>query len=206
VSCKARLANLLLGFSDAFGAWLQTTSAQAQARLGEDVRVFREGRIVNIFGDPQHVRIAPHARIRGELVTYAHAGKIDVGSWFYLGPGSMIWSSDDRGISIGDRVMISASVVIHDTNSHPMNPQARFEQTRAIFSSGHPREISGIRSAPIEIGDDVWIGAGVIVLKGVRIGHRAIIGAGALIAADVADDMVIPAGTVLRRIKEVPTA
>lgn len=134
-------------------------------------------------------------------MTYAHAGQITIGSWFYLGPGSMVWSSDETGITIGDRVLIAANVMIHDTNSHPIDPQARFEQTKAIFAKGHPKAISGIRSAPISIGDDVWIGAGAVIMKGVTIGARTIIGAGSLITADVAADTIIPAGTIIGKQK-----
>lgn len=197
----ARLARILLALSDTIGARLRTAAARGQANTAQDFRVFAEGRIVNIFGDPDHVTIGPHARIRGEIVTYAHAGRIAIGSWFYLGPGSMIWSSDETGISIGDRVLISANVMIHDTNSHPTDPRARFEQTKAIFSRGHPKVISGIRSAPVVIGNDVWIGAGATILKGVSIGARAIIGAGALVAHDVEADTLVPAGAVLAKQK-----
>lgn len=202
VTLKARLARALLAFSAAAMARLQTFAARGEASIRNDCRVFAEGRIVNILGNPGHISIGSHARIRGEIVTYAHAGRIVIGSWFYLGPGSMIWSSDETGIEIGDRVLVSANVMIHDTNSHPLDHRARFEQTKAIFGSGHPKSITDIRSAPVTVGDDVWIGAGAVILKGVHIGDRAIIGAGALIADDVPADTLVPAGTIIRRVEE----
>ena len=156
MSWRARIAKLTLRVPEAFGARLRTASAKGAANLAEDVRVFREGRIVNILGNPDHITVGPHTRIRSELMTFAHAGRIVIGSWFYLGPGSMIWSSDETGIVIGDRVLVSANVMIHDTNSHPLDHRARLEQTKAIFGNGHPKSITGIRSAPVTIIDNLW--------------------------------------------------
>lgn len=193
------ISYLLLKVSEIFSSALRTASGRSNAILSDDCLVLDQGRIVNIFGDPAHIRVGAHARIKGELLTFAHAGRIEIGEWFYLGPKSMIWSSDLNGIKIGDRVLISANVMIHDTNSHPMDAAQRFEQTKAIFQKGHPVDIDGIRAAPISIGDDVWIGAGAIILKGVSIGDRTIIGAGSLIADNIQSDMLIPAGSTIRK-------
>jgi maltose O-acetyltransferase len=42
---------------------------------------------------------------------------------------------------------------------------------------------------PVEIGADVWVGGGAIILPGVRIGDRAVIGAGSVVARDVPEGM-----------------
>ncbi|WP_192358462.1 acyltransferase [Mesorhizobium mediterraneum] len=125
---------------------------------------------------------------------FAHEGRIEIGDWFFLGAGSTVWSSDPIGIKIGKRVLVSSGVVIHDTNSHPMDPEKRFAQTRAIFKTGHPRIDPGIRSAPVTIGDDVWIGTGAMIMKGVTVGDRAIISAGAIVRSDVPSDALVPPG------------
>ncbi len=57
-------------------------------------------------------------------------------------------------------------------------------------------------SKPIEIGDDVWMGANVTVLKGVKIGDRAIIGAMSLVNKDVEADVIV-AGVPARMIKKL---
>lgn len=197
-----RLAATFLRLSEAASAKLRTTEARGQATLSDDVRVLAGGRIMNIFGDPANVRIGSHARLRGEILTFAHAGRITIGSWFYLGPGSMIWSSDKVGIKIGDRVLVSANVTIHDTDSHPIAPKTRFAQTKEIFGSGHPKAISEIGSAPIIIGDDAWIGAGAVILKGVSIGDAAIIGAGSIVTQDVPSNSIV-AGNPARQVGRV---
>lgn len=187
----AKLARVVLKINEVTSARLRTASASVQATLADDVRVLAGGRIINIYGDPANVRVGSHGRIQGELLTFAHGGRIMIGSWFYLGPGSMIWSSDETGIMVGDRVLASANVIIHDTDSHPIPPKSRFEQTKQIFETGHPSINPGIRSAPIRIGDDVWIGAGAMILKGVSIGDAAVIGAGSVVTKDV------PSGTIV---------
>ena len=118
VTLTARLARALLAFRTAAMAHLQTFAARGEATIRHDCRVFAEGRIVNILGNPDHITVGPHARVRGEIITYAHAGRIVIGSWFYLGPGNMIWSSDETGnviaigLSLGKR---------HDTR-HQQSP------------------------------------------------------------------------------------
>lgn len=59
-----------------------------------------------------------------------------------------------------------------------------------------------IRKAPVTLEDDCWIGAGVVLLPGVTVGARAVVGAGAVVCADVPPDAVaagVPA-TVKRRL------
>ncbi|WP_285804311.1 acyltransferase [Mesorhizobium mediterraneum] len=125
------------------------------------------------------------------MQVFAHEGRIKIDDWFYLGPGSTIWSSDPVGIKIGKHVHVSWGVAIHDTNSHPMDPQKRFAQMQAIFREGHPRVDPGIRSAPITIGDDVWIGNSAMIMKGVTIGDRAVISAGSIVRSDVPADALV---------------
>jgi galactoside O-acetyltransferase len=57
--------------------------------------------------------------------------------------------------------------------------------------------------APIEIEDDVWIGAGAIVLPGVTVGRGAVIGAGAVVTRSV-EALSIVAGVPAREIGKVP--
>jgi acetyltransferase-like isoleucine patch superfamily enzyme len=167
---------------------LKTWQSQGNAKLAKDVVIHHDGSVVNIAANPERIVVGANSQIRGELLVFAHGGKIEIGEWCYVGPGTTIWSSDQTGIQIGARVLISMGVVIHDTNSHPTNPEERFEQTKSIFTRGHPTDELSIKSSPIIIGDDVWIGFGAVIMKGVTIGHRAIIGARAIVRQDVPDD------------------
>jgi maltose O-acetyltransferase len=55
---------------------------------------------------------------------------------------------------------------------------------------------------PIEIGSDVWVGGGAIILPGVRIGSGVVIGAGSVVTRDVPDRM-FAAGNPCRVIREI---
>ncbi len=188
---RARLADLLLKSYDVILRKLHTSQARLYAKLGAGTQILSDGHIVNLGGEPDNIQIGDNCRIRGELLTFRHAGQIVIGDWLYVGPRSTIWSSSREGIVIGDRVLISADVMIHDTNSHPVDAAQRFEQTQQIFLSGHPKICDGIRSAGIRIGNDVWIGYGATILKGVSIGDRSIVGARAIVSCDLPDDSIV---------------
>jgi len=55
---------------------------------------------------------------------------------------------------------------------------------------------------PIEIGSDVWVGAGALILPGVRVGSRAVIGVGSVVTRDVPDE-VFAAANPCRVIREI---
>lgn len=87
-----------------------------------------------------------------------------------------IWVS--RSLSVGDHVKIGGMVLIMDTDVHPMDAHARRTTSE------------GTVSAPIVIEDDVWIGAHSIILKGVTIGARTVIGAGSVVTKSIPADCV----------------
>lgn len=192
----SKISDKILRFLEYIFSYMRTFQGALQANLGSGTRVLVDGRIINIGGDRNAINIGKNGCIRGEILAFRHSGHVTIGDWFYIGPRSTIWSSDPKGIVIGDRVLISADVMIHDTNSHPIDPELRFIQTRSILTEGHPSKISDIKSIPIRIGNDVWIGYGATICKGVSIGDRAIIGARAIVAADVPDDGRVRIGTL----------
>ena len=55
---------------------------------------------------------------------------------------------------------------------------------------------------PIEIGSDVWVGGGALILPGVRIGSRSVIGAGSVVTRDIPEG-VLAAGNPCRVIREI---
>ncbi len=82
---------------------------------------------------------------------------------------------DDTDIVIGDSVMIGPNVTIA-TAGHPVDPELR-------------RKVAQF-NLPVRIGNNVWIGGGVVILPGVSIGDDTVIGAGSIVTKD------IPAGVV----------
>ena len=92
-----------------------------------------------------------------------------------------IWCQHE--ITIGSRVLIGGDVIIIDTDAHSLDYRDR--RNEWIPNSG---ALKKAKCAPIHIGDDVLIGTRAVILKGVTIGDRSIIAAGAVVCSDVPAD------------------
>jgi maltose O-acetyltransferase len=161
--------------------------------LGPGARLLPEADIHNFAGGPETIQIGANSHVRGRLMTYGHGGRIRIGEWCYVGVRTEIWSMDS--IEIGDRVLISHDVNIHDGTAHSADPAERHEHYKHIILKGHPTTkegMPGVFCAPVVIEDDVWISFGVTILRGVRIGRGSIIAAGSVVTQDV------PPGSVYR--------
>lgn len=114
------------------------------------------------------------------------------GKNFKLGPNVIIYNRKDVEIGddvfIGDKTTIGGKVAIKIGNNVMFGPEVMIRGGDHNFSVvGKPMRFikEGGINLPINIEDDVWIGARVIILKGVRIMEGAVIGAGAIVTKDV---------------------
>jgi acetyltransferase-like isoleucine patch superfamily enzyme len=149
-------------------------------------------------GTPQQIRLGKRTICRGILLCDSGLGSIDIGDLVYIGDDVII--STRQSIRIGARTMVSHGVQIFDNDSHPIDARDRHADYLNLIE-GRPRT-HFIPSAPIEIGEDCWIGANSIVLKGVRIGDRSIVAAGSVVTADIGDDCVV-AGNPARIVRSL---
>ena len=111
----------------------------------------------------------------------------------HLHLGRNIWANfnltlvDDTHIYIGDYTMIGPNVTIA-TAGHPVLPELRQEGYQF--------------NQPVFIGNNCWLGAGVIVLPGVTVGDNTVIGAGSVVTKDIPSG-VVAVGTPCRVLRPV---
>lgn len=151
-------------------------------------KLYPQSRIYN--NQPREsVVIREHSVVLARLETFGHGGAIDIGQHCFIGENTNIWSASS--IKIGNRVLISHGVNIHDTNSHALSAASRHQHFLDIFGAGHPKSLPDVPTRPIVIEDDAWIGFGATIFKGVTIGKGAIVAACTLVTKDVAPYTVV---------------
>ncbi|MBR2842698.1 MAG: sugar O-acetyltransferase [Lachnospiraceae bacterium] len=116
-------------------------------------------------GEDCYIELPFHANWGGHHVHF--------GSGIYV--NSNMTMVDDAHIYVGDKVMFGPNVSII-TASHPIEPELRARGLQY--------------NRDVHIGDNVWIGTGVIILPGVHIGKNSVIGAGSVVTKDVPDNVV----------------
>ncbi len=150
---------------------------RSQIRIGAGMSL-RSAARSNPLG-PQHPVIISTRRPGAQLL---------IGDDFGMTGGSLVC---DERITIGDRVWVGANSVIADTDFHPLDPALRARQPLAA------------QTAPVVIGDDVFIGMNALVLKGVTLGAGAVIGAGSVVSRNI-PARAIAAGNPARVIGQLP--
>ena len=144
-----------------------------------------------ILGDGVH--LSGRSTFAGALRNDGRRPRLVVGDETYLGH-RLIISADDE-VAIGAHVHVADDVYICGYDAHPMDPIARRSQPGAVDYSGNSR---------IVIEDDVWICQGTMILKGVRIGKGAVVGAHAVVTKDVPAGAIV-AGNPAKVIGRVPS-
>lgn len=110
-----------------------------------------------------------------------HGRNLELGERVFINQGCTFL--DYAGIRIGAGTMIGPKATFI-TVSHPVDPGDRREW---------------LTGAPIEIEENVWIGAGATILPGVRIGRDAVVAAGAVVASDVPGRSLVAGPTAVVR-------
>lgn len=109
-------------------------------------------------------------------------------------------------LELGERVFFNFNCVVLDVCLVKIGSFSMFGPAVQIYTPMHPMNAEARREKeygkPVEIGSDVWVGGGAIILPGVRIGSRAVIGAGSVVTRDVPDG-VFAAGNPCRVIREI---
>ncbi len=137
-------------------------------------------RVPYIIGDTK-IHVGDHVSISGSLSIksgrFFDNPQLIIGSHTFIGNGCMF--TVNRRVQIGEYCNIAGGTTIADSDGHPTEWDRRADHD----------ELSAEEVGDITIGDYVWIGRDVQILKGVTIGDRAIIGAGSVVISDVPADM-----------------
>lgn len=145
------------------------------------VRFLRKARVIN-EQSATAIQIGENSVIGGELLVFPDGGLIQIGDHCFVGPDSRIWSGDE--IFIGNRVLISHGVNIHDSIAHSLSAAERHQHFVQILLRGNSA-LGAVRKAAVRIEDDAWIGFNAVIMKGVTVGKGAVVAAGAIVTKDV---------------------
>ncbi len=111
-----------------------------------------------------------------------------------------------QNIELGERVFFNFNCIVLDVCRVRIGDYTQFGPGVQILTPMHPLEAELRRKQeygkPVDIGSDVWVGAGALILPGVRIGNQAVIGAGSVVTRDIPDG-VLAAGNPCRVIREI---
>ena len=170
---------------------------------------FKKG--LTLYGKPL-VRLTPGGRVslggKCVLCSQSEANFAGINHRVILAllrPGAELSIGDDTGISggsfcaaksvrIGSGCLIGANCLVTDCDFHALKPEGR----------RHNSDPADIGCAPVVIGDNVWLGANVTVLKGVTIGRDTVVAAGSVVTKSLPEG-VLAAGVpakVIRKLKD----
>ena len=172
--------------------------------LGQSGNGVQIGRSVSIR-HPGKIIIGDRTAIDDDCLLDARGikkGEFNIGSDVLIARGSVLSSKTDGGfIELGNNVTIGKSCGIISTGGIRIGNWVGIADTAYLGGGRYRTENKDIpmlkqqlyTKGPVEIGDDCWIGMGVQILDGVKIGKGSIIGAGATVREDVPEyTMVTP--------------
>lgn len=122
-----------------------------------------------------------HGNFRVENIANVRIGK-------NVSINSRVFILGASGVTIGDNVTLSAGSMLIDTG--------------LVVNKNEPQAHRPHQGSPIVLEDEVWIGAGAIVLAGVTVGRGSVVGAGAVVTKNVPPRTVV-AGVPAREIRKV---
>ena len=137
-----------------------------------------------------NVTIGSDTMIGCNIIFESEKGSVTIGNNSYIGGGTKLISRSS--IVIGDHVTIAWGCTIYDHNSHSLDYRERqkdIQKQNNDYRNGnnliYSKDWDNVKSKPIIIEDNVWIGFDSVLLAGVTIGEGAIVGARSVVRQDV---------------------
>jgi galactoside O-acetyltransferase len=146
---------------------------------------------------PARVSIGHDSIVAARLCADRRESEIRIGSRTFVGRSTIICAT---GVTIGDDVLISWGCQIVDHDSHALIWVHRASDVQSWYEGR--KDWSKVPTAPVVIGNRVWIGFNVLVLKGVHVGDGAVVAAGSVVTRDVPANSLV-GGNPARIIREL---
>jgi acetyltransferase-like isoleucine patch superfamily enzyme len=147
--------------------------------------------------------------MHGNVLEMLREGRLEIGPHAYFEPG--VWLTSEAGrISIGGGCLLNLNVMVAAVDAVRIGEHCMFANGCLVTDGNHrfddpdvPVPWQGFTSkGPVTIGDNVWLGANVVVTSGVTIGRRAVIGANSVVTEDV-PAYSIAAGAPAKVLKQI---
>lgn len=138
--------------------------------------------------------------IRASIILYKSSSKITIGNNVYIGPGTILECVES--ITMANNILISANCNIIDTNSHSLIAAERIDDTKDWQKGLRYKNWDVVKSSPVIIEDNCWLGLRSIVLKGVVLKEGTIVAAGAVVSKSY-DSFSLLAGNPAQVIRKV---
>jgi acetyltransferase-like isoleucine patch superfamily enzyme len=182
-------------------------------QFSRQVAIANSTRLENGFGvdfltapeDRLYVSVGEQGMLNMNIVFESRQGTVRIGDRAYIGGGTIICR---ESVTVGDDVTMAWGVSIYDHNSNAFDWRQRAKTVKHFYENyGKPGcyeaiDWTGVGSGPIVIEDKVWIGFDAVILKDVRIGEGAIIGARAVVTRDV-EPYTVVAGNPARMVRRI---
>jgi len=122
-------------------------------------------------------------------------GQCTIGDFTLLN-GALIMA--EERIEIGSHCLVSWNVGIADSDFHPLEPAQRLIDAQALapYFKNRPARPK-LKTAPVKIADNVWIGMNAVILKGVTIGENSVVAAGSVVTKSVEPNTVVAGNPAL---------
>jgi len=149
----------------------------------------------------------------GAVLQIGKKGRIEIGRWSWLGHGCKL-RSHEGVISIGAKSVLGQECTISAYQHVSIGRECVIADRVMLIDFDHgmvevdrPIRLQGIYKRDVRVGNNVWIGYGACVLRGVTVGDNAVIGTNAVVTRDVPDNAVV-AGVPARviRMRDEPSS
>jgi virginiamycin A acetyltransferase len=111
-------------------------------------------------------------------------GIVTMGDFSYGTPKVLSWRTDDK-LAIGKFCMFAHGVIVLSGGEHDLSRVTCYPLRKNITFEKSSGDLDSASKGSVIIGNDVWVGAGAIILSGVNIGDGAIVAAGSVVTKDV---------------------